>query len=52
MSYDALGLEEALASFERNMIQNELARNDNNLSRAAQKLQISQTRRCATGLPG
>jgi len=42
MSYDGLGLEEALASFERNMIQNELARNDNNLSRAAQKLQISR----------
>ena len=42
MSYDGLGLEDALASFERNMIQNELARNDNNLSRAAQKLQISR----------
>lgn len=42
ISYDGLGLEEALASFERTMIQNELARNDNNLSRAAQKLQISR----------
>ena len=42
MSYDGLGLEEALASFERNIIQNELARNDNNLSRAAQKLEISR----------
>ena len=42
MSYDGLGLEDALASFERNMIQNELALNDNNLSRAAQKLQISR----------
>ena len=40
MSYDGLGLEEALDSFERNIIQTELARNDNNLSRAAQKLQI------------
>tara|TARA_Y100001934_G_scaffold50173_1_gene61225 strand:+ start:2880 stop:4274 length:1395 start_codon:yes stop_codon:yes gene_type:complete len=42
ISYDGLGLEEALASLERTMIQNELARNDNNLSRAAQKLQISR----------
>ena len=42
LSYDGMGLEEALASFERTKIQNELARNDNSLSRAAQKLQISR----------
>ena len=35
-------LEEALASFERNIIESELSRNDNNLSRTAQKLQISR----------
>jgi len=42
LNYDGLGLEEALSSFERNIIQNELARNDNNLSRTAHKLQISR----------
>ena len=41
-SYDGLSLEEALASFERDMIRVELARNDKNLSRTAQKLGISR----------
>ena len=41
-SYDGLSLEEALASFERDMIRTELARNDKNLSRTAQKLGISR----------
>jgi len=41
-SYDGLSLEEALASFESDMIRTELARNDKNLSRTAQKLSISR----------
>jgi DNA-binding NtrC family response regulator len=41
-SYDGLSLEEALASFESDMIRTELARNDKNLSRTAQKLGISR----------
>jgi DNA-binding NtrC family response regulator len=42
VDYSNLGLEDALASFERNIIETELSRNDNNLSKAAQKLQISR----------
>jgi len=42
VDYSALGLEDALASFERNIIEVELSRNNNNLSKAAQKLQISR----------
>ena len=41
-SYDGLSIEEALASFERDMIRVELARNDKNLTRTAQKLGISR----------
>ena len=41
-SYDGLSLEEALASFESDMIRTELARNEKNLSRTAQKLSISR----------
>ena len=41
-SYEGLSLEEALASFESDMIRAELARNDKNLSRTAQKLGISR----------
>ena len=41
-SYDGLSLEEALASFEGDMIRVELARNDKNLTRTAQKLGISR----------
>ena len=41
-SYDGLSLEEALGSFERDMIRAELARNDRNLSRTAKKLGISR----------
>ena len=41
-SYEGLSLEEALGSFERDMIRAELARNDRNLSRTAQKLGISR----------
>ena len=41
-SYEGLSLEEALASFESNMIRTELARNDKNLSRTSQKLGISR----------
>ena len=41
-SYDGLSLEEALGSFERDMIRDELARNDRNLSRTAKKLGISR----------
>jgi DNA-binding NtrC family response regulator len=41
-SYDGLSLEEALGSFEGDMIRAELARNDRNLSRTAQKLGISR----------
>ncbi len=42
INYSDLGLEAALATFERSIIEAELSRNDNNLSRAAQKLQISR----------
>jgi len=42
VDYSDLALEDALASFERNIIETELSRNDNSLSRAAQKLQISR----------
>ena len=42
VDYSNLALEDALASFERNIIETELSRNDNSLSRAAQKLQISR----------
>ena len=42
INYSDLGLEDALATFERSIIEAELSRNDNNLSRAAQKLQISR----------
>ena len=42
INYSDLGLEAALATFERGIIEAELSRNDNNLSRAAQKLQISR----------
>jgi DNA-binding NtrC family response regulator len=41
-SYEGLSLEEALGSFERDMIRAELARNDRNLSRTAKKLGISR----------
>jgi len=41
-SYEGLSLEEALATFESEMIRVELARNDKNLSRTAQKLGISR----------
>ena len=41
-NYDGMTLGEALATFERNIIESELSRNDNNLSRTAQKLQISR----------
>ena len=41
-SYEGLSLEEALASFESDMIRAELARNDKNLSRTAKKLGISR----------
>ena len=42
VSYEGLTLEEALASFERDMIRAELARNNSNLSKASQKLGISR----------
>ena len=42
LSYEGLSLEEALATFESEMIRVELARNDKNLSRTAQKLGISR----------
>jgi len=42
ISYEGLALEEALASFERDMIRAELARNNSNLSKTAQKLGISR----------
>ena len=42
INYSDLGIEAALATFERSIIEAELSRNDNNLSRAAQKLQISR----------
>ena len=42
VSNEGLPLEEALASFERDMIRAELARNDSNLSKTAQKLGISR----------
>ena len=41
-SYEGLSLEEALGSFERDMIRAELARNARNLSRTAKKLGISR----------
>ena len=41
-SYDGLSLEEALASFEKDMIRVELTRNDKNLTRTSQKLGISR----------
>ena len=41
-SYEGLALEQALASFERDMIRAELARNNSNLSKTAQKLGISR----------
>ena len=42
VDYTELGLEDALASFERGIIEAELSRNENNLSRTAQKLEISR----------
>ena len=42
ISYDGLTLEEALSSFESEIIRTELTRNDRNLSRTAQKLGISR----------
>ena len=42
INYSDLGLEAALATFERSIIESELSRNDNNLSRTAQKLHISR----------
>ena len=42
VDYTELGWEDALASFERGIIEAELSRNENNLSRTAQKLEISR----------